>query len=130
VSATAGAVLEGLRDVRGVLGSFLLSRHGDPLARDMPAVFTDETLVEVAPRIVRLTEAFAADGDEVISCRLRLSEFQLFIQPAGSGMLCALATSDVHVPALRMGLNLAARRLLDLLAAPASPARQSRGDSS
>jgi hypothetical protein len=115
VRPAAESVLRGLRDVRGILGSFLVSREGDVLARDLAPVFSDETLAEAGPRIARLAEAFAGESDKVLSCAVSFSEYMLSVRPLERGLLCALSTLDTQAPALRMGLNLAARRLSELL---------------
>src|SRR4051794_25997384 len=111
---TAVSVLEGLRDLRGTVGSFFVSNDGNVIARDLPAVFTDEVLGEAARRIVRITDAFAASGDLVLFGRMRFGEHTLCLRPTHSGILCAFATAEVQVLAMRMGLGVAAQRLAKL----------------
>ena len=118
MAENAHTVLAGLRDVRGTVGSFFVSEEGDVLARDLPAVFTDEVLAEAAQRIVRMTEAFAAGGDEVVFCRVRFGEHLLCLRPTHPGILCAFATPEAQMLAMRMGLGLAAQRLAKLDATP------------
>ncbi len=114
MAETAQSVLAGLRDVRGTVGSFFVSDEGRVLARDLPPVFSDEILAEAAQRIVRLTDAFAAGGDEVVFCRVRFGEHLLCLRPSHPGVLCAFATPEAQMLAMRMGLGLAAQRLAKL----------------
>jgi hypothetical protein len=113
----AASVLSTLRDVRGVQGSFLVSPSGDTIARDMAAMFGDELLDDVGPRLVRLLDAFAAEGTEVLSCVVKYRDHVLLLRGARQGAVCVLCSPDVNMPALRMGVGLALRRLGPMLVA-------------
>jgi len=117
-SKTAG-VLGALRDIAGVEGSFLLSGEGHLVARDMPGIFGDDVLDEAGPRLMRLGETFSVSGGELHSYLVRYSEHLLFLRPVSGGAVCVLSLPEVNMPALRMGINLAARRLAALLSDPA-----------
>jgi predicted regulator of Ras-like GTPase activity (Roadblock/LC7/MglB family) len=114
MSGDAAQVLAGLRDVRGTVGSFFVSDDGQLVARDLPAIFEDEVLAQSAQRIVQLIEAFAAGGEDVLFCRVRFGEHVLCMRPTHQGILCAFATAEAQVLAVRMGLGLAAQRLTKL----------------
>jgi hypothetical protein len=119
-------VLGILKDVAGVYGSFMVSPAGTTVARDMAALFTDDLLDEVAPRLLRLLDAFGDEGVEVLSCVVRYGEHLLFVRAVRPrGALCVLSDRQVNLPALRMGASLVARRLGSIPSAPPvrSPAR-------
>ena len=56
-------VLRTLRDVPGVLGSFVWRRDGQVIASDVPAACTPSTLAAVAVRLQRLCECLASHAD-------------------------------------------------------------------
>src|SRR5690242_4262955 len=116
------SVLSGLRDIEGIVGSFVVSAEGQLLGRDLPSVFDDDTLLGVAPRLIRLRDGFASDARDPTALVLRYSEHKLHIRPAGAGLLCVVSESKVNTPALRVGMKLVARRVASL-APPPSPAR-------
>ncbi|HEY2772443.1 MAG TPA: hypothetical protein VGK20_00190 [Candidatus Binatia bacterium] len=107
-----------LKDVEGTRGSFVLNGDGVLLAMEMPA-FADPTMfADLGPRIERLAESFTALGEELESCLLRFSDHLLSIKWfAKGGALCILTESSVNLPALRMAMNLAHRRLAGEIAA-------------
>jgi predicted regulator of Ras-like GTPase activity (Roadblock/LC7/MglB family) len=107
-------VLAGLRDIEGIIGSFVVSSEGGLLGRDLPTVFDDDTLLGVAPRLVRLRDGIASDSAEPTGLVLRYGEHKLHIRAAGSGLLCVLSESKVNTPALRVGMKLVARRVASL----------------
>ncbi len=103
-----------LKDVKGIQGSFVLNGQGSLLAMEMPALFDASMFAELGPRIERLGECFSALGDELESCMVRFSDHMLCIkQFPGTGALCILTTGTVNLPALKMAINLAHRRLAD-----------------
>jgi predicted regulator of Ras-like GTPase activity (Roadblock/LC7/MglB family) len=119
-------ILSSLRDVEGVEGAFVISDDGALLDKDLPAMFDPQLFLEVGPRIVRLKETFASGGDDMDSCMIRFSDFKLFIRAMQQGFLCILSSVAVNMPALRMGVQLAQRRILAELApadsgSPSSP---------
>jgi predicted regulator of Ras-like GTPase activity (Roadblock/LC7/MglB family) len=112
MQTTIYPVLATLRDVEGVEGAFLLSDGGALVDKDLPAMFDAELFREVGPRIVRLRETFSAVGDEMDTLAIRFADFKLFIRSMQPGFLCVLCSVAVNVPALRMGVQLAQRRIL------------------
>lgn len=103
--------LTGLRDVDDVQGSFLVGGQGKLLARDLPAVFHAELFAEVGPRLVRLRETFDPGSKEPSTLTLRFSEHKLHVRSIGEMLLCVLTGAKVNAPALRMAINLVARRV-------------------
>jgi len=101
-----------LKDVHGTRGSFVLNPDGKLLAMEMPALFDPTMFAELGPRIERLAETFSALGDEMESCVIRFADHLLCVKqfPKG-GSLCILTENGVSLPALKMAVNLAHRRL-------------------
>jgi predicted regulator of Ras-like GTPase activity (Roadblock/LC7/MglB family) len=112
---TVLAALAPLRDLPQVQGCFVVSEMGRLLARDLSALFGDDILAEVAPRALRLCETFSNGPEELRGCTLRYSSHLVLLRPLRDGVLCVLASSDVNVLALRMGINLTVRRLSQAL---------------
>jgi predicted regulator of Ras-like GTPase activity (Roadblock/LC7/MglB family) len=106
------ATLLALKDVQGVQGGFVLAGNGTLVAMEMPPLFDAAMFAELGPRIERLSESFASLGDDLESCMVRFSDHVLCVKRfAKGGALCVLATHPVNLPALRMALNLAEKRL-------------------
>lgn len=110
----AANILVGLRDIEGIIGSFVVSSDGGLVGRDLPSVFDDETLAGVAPRLIRLRDGIAGDSSEPAALVLRYAEHKIHIRSAGSGVLCVLSDPKVNMPALRVGMKLVARRVAPL----------------
>ena len=115
-----------LRDVAGITGSFLFTRGGQLVARELPPVFDDEALSEASTRLTRLHETFAAAGDQLEVALLRYRDHKLYVKVLPEGMLCIVTDGAVNMAALRMAANLVGRRVAPALqsasAAPAPPA--------
>jgi predicted regulator of Ras-like GTPase activity (Roadblock/LC7/MglB family) len=106
------ATLLALKDVSGVQGGFVLAGNGSLVAMEMPPLFDADMFAELGPRIERLSESFASLGDDLESCMVRFSDHVLCVKRfARGGALCVLAMHSVNLPALRMAMNLADKRL-------------------
>ena len=103
-------LLATLKDVPGIQGSFLLSDTGSLLARDLPAVFSDELFAEAGPRLTRLADTFESAGKRVETCLMRFRDHKIYMRRAAEGFLCVLATTNVNLPAMRTAATLVARR--------------------
>jgi len=118
MSDSIQTTLLALKDVKGIQGSFVLNGQGSLLAMEMPALFDASMFAELGPRIERLGECFSALGDELESCMVRFSDHMLCIKQFPDGAaLCILTSGSVNLPALKMAINLAHRRLADQVAA-------------
>lgn len=107
-----------LRDVEGVLGSFVIDEQGALVAKDLPAVFYPELFKEVGPRLLRLRECVEAAGDEPQLFVFRFSEHKLHVRCMENGVICALSEPKVNLPALKLALTLVARRARGEVMAP------------
>lgn len=114
------STLSSLRDVNGVIGSFVIDEAGQLRSRDLPAVFHDDVLVESGPRIVRVCETIEHGGEALDSLVLRFADHKLHVRRSRGGLLCVIANADSNPPALRMALALVARRLGTSVSPPAS----------
>jgi predicted regulator of Ras-like GTPase activity (Roadblock/LC7/MglB family) len=115
MAATDGADLRTslgtLRDVTGIMGSFVFSEDGRLVAREIPALFDDAALVEASGRLTRLRDTFAAVGDTLDVAVVRFRDHKLYLKTLPGGMLCIVAEGAVNMPALRMAANLVGRRI-------------------
>lgn len=117
-------LLSTLRDVEGVMGSFVVDLLGQVRARDMPAMFDDHALEEAAPRIARLKDALETQGEQIDSVTLSHGPHSVFLRTTGEFILCVLVRQDVSAPSLRMGTSLVLKRLPEVMAAAAQAASQ------
>jgi hypothetical protein len=120
--------LHSLRDIEGVYGSFIVNAHGETVARDLPALFDDQTLSESGERIVRLWEVLSENGAPEYAL-VEFAEYSLFVrgvflrgasQPgfapnltmsetAAPGCLCVVVPPTVNLLALRLASKWVAR---------------------
>ncbi|HEY2903505.1 MAG TPA: hypothetical protein VGL59_23170 [Polyangia bacterium] len=109
------ASLGSLKDVTGIVGSFVFTEDGRLVGREIPALFDDVSLAEASGRLTRLRETFAAVGDRLDVAVVRFRDHKLYLKALGGGMLCIVAEGSVNMPALRMAANLVGRRILPTL---------------
>src|SRR3954451_21952257 len=109
------ATLATLRDIEGVLGSFLVDEAGQLMARDMPGVFDDATLNSASVRLSRLRGALESDTPAFNGCVARFGEHLLVVRPVARRLLCVLVPRGANLTALQMGTNLVARRLTNFI---------------
>ena len=108
-------VLSGLRDVQGVIGSFVCDSQGTPLAAALPHFFSRADLTCAGARMISIFEAMAELEAAPQSCTLYFSEHRLYAHLFGGGCLGIIAESSVNVRALRMASRLAQRKLQRLM---------------
>jgi hypothetical protein len=112
--------LRTLRDIDGVLGSFLVDDDGQLLARDMPGIFDEQALRAASQRLSQMRAAFETDGQSFQGCTARFGAHMLVLRAAAKRTLCVLCPVGTNMTTLQMGLNLVSRRAQDL------PQRESR----
>jgi predicted regulator of Ras-like GTPase activity (Roadblock/LC7/MglB family) len=120
----AGALAESVRtslatlkDVGGIMGSFVCTPDGRLVSREIPALFDDGVLAEAASRLLRMREAFAAGGEELEVGVIRFRDHRIYVKAVGGSLLMIVAEGDVNMPALRMAANLVGRRIGPAVAA-------------
>jgi predicted regulator of Ras-like GTPase activity (Roadblock/LC7/MglB family) len=126
------SVLRSLRDIEGVLGSFLLDERGELIAQDMPSLFDHSTLSYASTRLSQLRAALeSATPAGFDGCTARFGSHLLLLRAARARTLCVLCPVGTNLNTLQMGLNLVARRVAAVLQnvpappvppAPAAPA--------
>ena len=134
------ASLATLKDVAGIMGSFVCTPDGRLVSREIPAVFDDGALAEAGSRLLRMREAFAAGGDEMEVGVIRFRDHRIYTKTVGNSMLMILTEGDgEHAraahgrqpggPADRGGgraRGVGAAAVRARASAPAEPARTSR----
>ena len=118
------ASLVTLKDVYGITGSFIFTRSGALVARELPPMFDDAALAEASSRLTRLQETFASAGDQLDVAVLRFRDHKLYVKTLPAGALCIISDGAVNMPALRMAASLVGRRVspaLDTVAASPMP---------
>lgn len=117
-------VLRTLRDIEGVLGSFLLDERGQLIAQDMPSLFDDSVLTHASARLVQLRAALEASvAAGLDGCTARFGGHLLLLRAAQARTLCVLCPVGTNLNTLQMGLNLVARRVAEP-PQPSAPAPQ------
>ena len=102
-------VLSSLRDVDGIVGSFVVNADGELVAQDLPAYF-EGVAEQVAPRAVRLRDALSLSEGSVSTCTIRYADHKLSLRSVHGALLAVLANHHVNAPALRMAMNLVVRK--------------------
>jgi predicted regulator of Ras-like GTPase activity (Roadblock/LC7/MglB family) len=121
-------ILGALRDVGGIQGSFAIDRSGALIAKDLPAVFDDGLFAVVGPRIARLHDTLALDGEKPANVVIRFSEHRLHLRPTRFGFVGVLSDAGINLSALKMAVSLVARRLESEIADASGPPSLSRSD--
>jgi hypothetical protein len=103
--------LVALRDVQGIEGSFIISPGGNLVTKDLPSIFDVALSGDFGSRLNRLVECFLSGGDQVDIGLLKFDEHKLYLRALSKGMLCIITSNGVSMPALKMAVNLALRRI-------------------
>jgi len=114
-------LLAALRDIPGVVGSFVLSREGQLIAREMPAVYPDEIFPELGRRMTTVGEVVGAQTGSVQELLMKFDAYCLHVRHADACFLSVLAADTVNVPALRMATNVALKQVLEKIASMPPP---------
>jgi hypothetical protein len=102
-------LLRSLRDVEGVLGSFVWGKRDGLLARDLPGYLDSAILAEVGPRIERIYEAFHGAGDELDGATLSYAQYKLHLRELDPAFIVVLSGPQVNVPTLKMAMHVVGR---------------------
>jgi len=120
--------LRSLRDVEGVLGSFVWRRDGHVVASDAHGLCAPSALAAVVVRMERLCEAFANLGQPLQSTTLVYRERRIYVCRVDWAALAVVTSHAINAPALQLALDLSLRDLAQLGAAlrsagPSGPLR-------
>jgi predicted regulator of Ras-like GTPase activity (Roadblock/LC7/MglB family) len=111
-------ILRSLRDIEGVLGSFIWLQDGRLLASDVPESCPPATLQAVAERVQRLYDALVSTGDTFDNTTLAYSQYKLHVCAVKDAFIGAVLSSHVNMSALKMAVALARRDLSAMLIDP------------
>jgi predicted regulator of Ras-like GTPase activity (Roadblock/LC7/MglB family) len=108
---TSGNPIAALRDVDGVIGSFLVDRDGRLTLKDLPRMFDDVLFEDVGPRVIRLGETLEANGKLPETVQLRFADHRIHLKFLRAGALVTLCELTTNPASLKMALALTARRV-------------------
>ncbi len=106
-----GTVLESLKDIAGVAGSFAMDSDGEVFANAMPAYVQTEDLGRIAPRLQWVIEAASELQVEQEWCTLYFESYHLQVALFAGGSLVVLTEPEVNGRALRMAAKILCRKL-------------------
>lgn len=111
MNITTSSVLSALRDIEGVLGSFVIDADGHILARDLPAMFEPSALTNASLHLSRLRAALESTAAGFDSCVARFGRHLVILRALRGNTLCVLCPEGTNLPAVQMSSTLIARRL-------------------
>lgn len=111
------AVLTALKDIPGVVGSFVLSPQGVLIAREMPAIFPDNIFPNLGRRLASVVEALETQVSAVQEMLLKFEGHWIFVRRSAQGFLTILTSDAVNFPALKMASNVALKQVAEHLTA-------------
>jgi predicted regulator of Ras-like GTPase activity (Roadblock/LC7/MglB family) len=98
-------VLRTLRDVPGVLGSFVWRRDGLVIASDVPPACTPSSLAAVAVRLQRLCESFTNLGEPFHGVSLSYPDHELQVSSVQWAALAVLLSAQTNRSVLQLVLE-------------------------
>ena len=104
-------ILQALKDIHGVEGSFVMNTNGELVCRQMPAIFSDEIFPELGRRMLSIYSTFDLQVSQFDDLLLKFDGYWLYIRRAAHGFLSILTSETVNYPALKMASNLALSQL-------------------
>jgi predicted regulator of Ras-like GTPase activity (Roadblock/LC7/MglB family) len=124
-------ILTALKDIPGVVGSFVLTPQGALAAREMPAIYPDNIFPELGRRLTTIGEVVDSQMGPMQELLMKFESYWVFVRHTANCLLTVLVADSVNFPALRMATNVALKQLAELSistapapvpAAPAAPA--------
>jgi len=104
-------VLTALKDIPGVVGSFVLNDKGALVSREMPAIYPDEIYPEMGRRLVGVYEAIALQVASLGDLVLKFEGYWFLCRRSAQCFLGILTTETVNYPALKMATNVALKQI-------------------
>jgi predicted regulator of Ras-like GTPase activity (Roadblock/LC7/MglB family) len=114
-SRTLERWLASLRDIDGVLGSFVMNSDGDLVDGDR-SKGSQVAFDRAGLRLLRLRDALAMDSGEVSTIVIRFPNHKVALRSLPGGVLVVVALASVNEAALRTGMNLVGQKCPDLSA--------------
>jgi predicted regulator of Ras-like GTPase activity (Roadblock/LC7/MglB family) len=121
------AILDDLKDVPGVTGSFVCDAKGHVLAASVESPISPDMLEAVAKSLSRTADGVRTlQGKGAPDIEMVFEEGVLILKPLDPGCLCILCVPKVNLPILNLTANMAVRQLKKAMiagaaAAPAMP---------
>ena len=109
-------VLSALKDIPGVVGSFVLNDKGTLVSREMPAIYPDDIYPEMGRRLVGVYEAIALQVASLGDLVLKFEGSSFLCRRTAQCFLGILTTEAVNFPALKMATNVALKRIEEQVA--------------
>lgn len=109
-------ILASLKDIPGVVGSFVLNPQGGLVAKEMPAVYPVAIFPEMGRRLVSVGEVLEQQTAAFQELLLKFEGSWLFVRRTTQCLLSVLVAETVNYPALRMATNVALKQLADKMA--------------
>jgi len=104
-------VLTALKDIPGVIGSFVLNDKGALVSREMPAIYPDDIYPEMGRRLIGVYEAIALQMASLGDLLLKFEGSWFLCRRTAQCCLGILTTEAVNYPALKMATNVALKQL-------------------
>jgi predicted regulator of Ras-like GTPase activity (Roadblock/LC7/MglB family) len=111
------SVLSALKDIPGVVGSFVLNPQGVLVAREMPGIFPDTVFPNLGRRLASVIEAMETQVSAVQDLLMKFEGHWLFVRRSAQGFLTILTSDTTNFPALRMASNVALKQVTEHLIA-------------
>lgn len=104
-------VLTALKDIPGVVGSFVLNDKGALVSREMPTIYPDNIYPEIGRRLIGVYEAIALQMASLGDLLLKFEGHWFLCRRTTQCFLGILTTEAVNYPALKMATNVALKQL-------------------
>lgn len=121
------AILEDLKTVPGVNGSFVCNDDGKVVERDLPGLFDDDLLDRVGGITTRVLTGLETAG-EVGDLDFTFEDGRLIVKSFATGSLCILCEPSISASFLTLSAGVAVKKLSKELAGGGETARPSAGD--
>ena len=108
-------ILRNLKDVSGVLGSFVLNNDGALVEKEMPAFVGVEVYPDLGRRLITAFGTLDTVLGEFDDMLLKFDEQWIYSRRLVNGVLSILSSTSVNLPALRMATNIAATKVDTLI---------------
>ena len=120
-------ILSALKDIPGVVGSFVLNESGALVSREMPAIYPENVYGEIGRRLLSVDEAITSQVSAFNDLLLKFEGHWFLCRRTAHCFLGILTTETVNYPALKMATNVALRQIGDNVSALSPVETKSEG---